>query len=104
MSETQGIDVKELTPGRHWKEAWPLGHTDDGTNDDKILNNEDAAAEKEAPKPIVYHQAPLAVEGQWPYGCSYTENHEVASCWGHLDDGTDDDTVINAQLKSQMLA
>lgn len=54
LTESQGIDVKDLTPGRHWKEAWPLGHIDDGTNDDKILSHEDSV-EKEVAKPIVYH-------------------------------------------------
>ena len=97
----KGIDKKELQPDRHWTKPWPQG-IDDGEEDDKVLHmNREEREEKEKELKPRYLKVRPAIEGQWPYGKSVDKKGKVISEYGKVDDGTDDDTVLNAALKEE---
>ena len=87
-----------MHPDRHWTKPWPQG-IDDGTDDEKILmwkKQQEEAKKKEGP--LKYMDVRPAVVGQWPPGKIEHEDGTVTH-YGKLDDGTDDDTVLNVHLK-----
>ena len=99
LVQARGIDKKELQPDRHWTKPWPQGPTDNGEDDEKVLHlsPEQIKAELKKKEELKYPNVRPAVRGQWPYGRDVDEHGHVSE-WGKLDDGTDDDTVINAAI------
>ena len=95
---TYGVDVKDLMPNNSHREAWPVGVVDNSTDDHKVLNGVDSKAKAEAAKAKLLKKDDIrpAIKGQWPPG-KYTDEHGKVIHYGHFDDGTDDDTVINAK-------
>ena len=99
ISFAQGIDKKDLQPDRHWTKPWPQG-IDNGEDDEKILNwAPEKAPEKKKEAPLRYMNVRPAIPGQWPPGKIEHEDGTVTH-YGKVDDGTDDDTVINVHLKA----
>ena len=48
-----GVDEETIRSGNHWRRKWPEGHTDDGTDDDVVLerfNHPDPKKNKPKPK------------------------------------------------------
>ena len=101
LAKIHGIDKKELQPDRHWTKAWPQG-IDDGQDDDKVLHmSREEREEKEAEVKPRYLKVRPAIEGQWPLGEIRDKKDKVIMEYGKVDDGTDDDTVLNAGLKEE---
>lgn len=100
QQRVQGIDTKELQPNRHWNYPWPQG-TDDSTDDDKILN---WIREPKPPKPpIKYHDKMRMWEtGTWPINHSWDDDWTKASYHNQIDDGTDDNEVVDLQKKAHL--
>lgn len=104
--QIKGIDIKELQPDNQHKVAWPMGVVDNGTDDHTVLGHLGEEIKKpEVALEKISNREPIrpAVVGQWPLG-SYENEHKEIIVYGKVDDGTDDDTVINAQMKAQNLA
>tara|TARA_B110000305_G_C19204330_1_gene522748 strand:- start:143 stop:364 length:222 start_codon:yes stop_codon:yes gene_type:complete len=57
--------------------------------------------EKEAEVKPRYLKVRPAIEGQWPLGEIRDKKDKVIMEYGKVDDGTDDDTVLNAGLKEE---
>ena len=98
QQQVQGIDPKTLQPDRHWNLPWPQG-IDDSTDDDKILN---WIREPEPPKPpIKYHDKMRQwVPGSWPVYHTWDDDWTKASYHNEIDDGTDDNEVVDVQRRA----
>ena len=97
--------MKELQDKNQQRLSWPHGVVDDSTNDDKVLNHmsaEEKAAAGEAPITKWTYNHPEAVVGQWPPG-QFEQKDGTVVKYGHVDDGTDDDTIMNAQTETMNL-
>ena len=101
LARIQGVDKKDLQPDRHWTKPWPQG-IDDGEEDDKVLHlSPEQMKEKEAEIKPKYLKVRPAIVGQWPMGTVEDKKGKVIMEYGKVDDGTDDDTVLNAGLKEE---
>ena len=101
LARIHGIDKKELQPDRHWTKPWPQG-IDDGQDDDKVLHlSPEELKEREKEEKPKYMVVRPAIPGQWPMGKVEDKKGKVIWEYGKIDDGTDDDTVLNAGLSAE---
>jgi len=92
-------------PVGQWTDKYGVTHRygtkDDGTDDHTVLNAQMGLAQGDV-KPMEHYIAnpneiPQAQRGQWPVG-QWTDKYGVTHRYGTKDDGTDDHTVLNAQM------
>jgi hypothetical protein len=43
---------------------------------------------------MLAQQGAVWPSGAWPYECAHDKDMKRTKCWGHKDDGTDDDKVL----------
>ena len=99
QAEAMVIDKKTLHPDMHWRLKWPQG-IDDGTNDDIVLNDDEK--EEEADKPLKYDDKMRQWNpGTWPVNHSWDKDWEKASFHNMIDDGTDDNEVVDLQNEEE---
>ena len=100
QESVEGIDKKTLQPDRHWNLPWPQG-IDDSTDDDKILN---WMRKPKAPEPpIQYHDKMRQwQEGTCPVYHTWNKAMDHATQHEQIDDGTDDNEVLNVQQKADI--
>ena len=93
--QTQG-DGGNGTPNG-WRDPWPLG-IDDSRLDDTVLN---WMRDPKAPEPpIRYHDKMRQWEkGTWPMNFTWNGGMSHATWHNEIDDGTDDNEVIDLQTK-----
>ena len=101
--QLEGVPKKELMKGSHWRKAWPEG-TDDSTDDDNILNW--MRKRKGPDPPIQYHDKMRQWQpGTWPVYHTWDTNSDGsfkhANYHQEVDDGTDDNEVLNVHLKTE---
>lgn len=44
---------------------------------------------------MLAQQGAVWPSGAWPYTCEHDKDMKRTKCWGHKDDGTDDDKVLS---------
>ena len=101
--QLEGVPKKELMKGSHWRKAWPEG-TDDSTDDENILNW--MRKRKGPDPPIQYHDKMRQWQpGTWPVYHTWDTNGDGSFKWANyhqqVDDGTDDNEVLNVHLKEE---
>ena len=98
QSRVMGIDEKELQPVRAWSQPWPQG-LDDGTDDHLVVRLKKEP--KEADPPIVYKTNMRQwQEGTWPVYHTWDKDWKKATYHQAIDDGTDDNEVVNVQHRA----
>ena len=99
QTSAQGIHMDTLQKGALWRNPWPQGAIDDSTDDDKIMNWIRAP---EPPKPpIKYHDKMRQwTPGTWPVHFTWNDDMTKATYAKQIDDGTDDNEVVNVQTSS----
>ena len=101
QQRAEGVDPKDLHPDRHWMLPWPQG-IDDGTDDDNIILPE--KKEKSPDKPLKFIiKGREWTPGTWPVHHTWDKDWESATQHKIIDDGTDDDEVLNVQQAADML-
>tara|TARA_B110000285_G_C14836031_1_gene473126 strand:+ start:107 stop:496 length:390 start_codon:yes stop_codon:yes gene_type:complete len=81
-----------------WRNPWPLG-IDDSTNDHLIMNWMKDPKGPDAP--IKYHDKMRQwVPGTWPVNFNWNGGWTQASYNNQIDDGTDDNEVIDLQTRT----
>ena len=100
QSRVTGIDKKTMHPDQHWRLKWPQG-IDDSTDDDKVVN---WPKEKDPAKdPIKYHDKMRQWQpGTWPIHHTWNDDWSHASYHNEVDDGTDDNEVVDLMHHSQL--
>ena len=94
---SQGIPAGDLQAGALWRNAWPQGAIDDSTDDDKIMNW--MRVPEGPPPPIQYHDKMRQWQpGTWPVHFNWNGDMSHATYAKEIDDGTDDNEVVNVQL------
>lgn len=92
--ESQGVPIH--MDGNTWRRPWPQGY-DNSENDDKILN---WIRKPAGPPPAIkYHDKMRHWEkGTWPVNFSWNSQMDHATYHNEIDDGTDDNEVVDVQL------
>ena len=86
----------------HWRKSWPQGAIDDSTDDDKIMNW--VRLPDPGPPPIEYHDKMRQWKaGTWPVHFTWNGSYDHATFHKQIDDGTDDEEVVDLQLKLEEL-
>ena len=81
-----------------WRDPWPLG-IDDSRLDDTVLNW--MRDPKKPEPPIRYHDRMRQwTAGTWPLNISWNGGMDHATWHNEIDDGTDDNEVVDVQTKS----
>lgn len=79
--QLEGIDVKELHEGNHWRKAWPEGNVDVSEGDSEILNRFNVAEEEDLDKvvpPHVWHTyEPHTLSFKNEFQQRYTEDDDT---------------------------
>ena len=97
----RGVDEDDLQPDQHWRVPWPQGAVDDSTDDEKIMNW--MRKPKEPKPPIRYHDKMRQwTEGTWPVYHTWDDGMSHATQHAIIDDGTDDNEVVDLQHKEEM--
>ena len=96
----QGVDKAALQPDMHWRYNWPQG-IDDGTDDDKVMSW------WEKPKDDLrnmkfWNGMREWTPGTWPIHHSWNDDYNHATYHQQIDDGTDDNEVLDLQLRRQI--
>ena len=97
--QTQDDDNKHGNGSfNNWRNPWPLG-IDDSTHDDLIMNW--MRDPKKGDPPIRYHDKMRQwTPGTWPVNFNWNGGWTQASYNNQIDDGTDDNEVIDLQTRT----
>ena len=99
QSRVMGVPKEQLHPDRHWNLPWPQG-IDDSTDDDKIMNW--IRKPEEPAPPIRYHDKMRQWQpGTWPVNFSWNDDWNHASYHNEIDDGTDDNEVVDVMHRGE---
>ena len=100
--QIRGIDKDDIQQAKasHWRRPWPQG-IDDSTDDENVLNW--MRKKKEADPPIEYWDKMRQWQhGTWPVYFDWNKKYNHASYAHEIDDGTDDNEVVDVQRKMEM--